>query len=356
MRKFSYLIVAITLLALSVQTACKKDDDDPPEISTGSTIFIVNEGPFQTGSGTISIFYRDSNTVQNNVFESVNGRPLGNIVQSVNVFENRAYIVVHKANVVEVVNAKTFESVGTIEHVVEPRYFLGITSDKGYITSWDDKVYVVDLNSFEVTKEIPTGKGPDKMLLNNNINQVFVLNKGGLGVDSTISIVDAGTDRVVNTLLVGEVPSGIVEDKDGMIWVMCSGIGWNGFPQPGDTRGQIIQFDPVGLAIHKRIEFPDNANHPDQLVVNSTGDKLYYIFPNGVYEIGIGSTELATNALIPSSTIYYGLGFDPAENNICVADPLDFVQAGKVYRYTPQGVPNDTIAAGVIPNGFYFNE
>jgi len=354
MRKFSYLIVAIAVLVLTVQTACKKDEDNPPEINAGNTIYIVNEGPFQTGSGTISIFDHDSNTVQTNVFESVNGRPLGNIVQSINVFENRAYIVVHKANVVEVVEAKTFESIGTIESVIEPRYFLGITSDKGYITSWDDKVYVVDLNSFEITDEIIVRTGPDKMLRKND--HILVLNKGGLGFDSTISVIDAGTNAIVETIQVGSVPSGIVEDKDGMIWVLCSGKGWNGFPQPGDTKGQLFRIDPDYLQWDRVINFPDSDNHPDQLAINSTGDTLYYIYPDGVYEIGINSTDLSASALIPSSTIFYGLGFDPVENNICVADPLDYTQAGKVYRYTPQGVPIDTISAGVIPNGFYFNE
>ena len=93
-----FVFVGIVLLAFS----CKKNTEEPPVILSDNRVFVTNEGPFQDGTGTLSIIYRDSLTVENNVFEKVNDRPIGNIVQSIEVFEEKAYIVVNNANKVEI--------------------------------------------------------------------------------------------------------------------------------------------------------------------------------------------------------------------------------------------------------------
>ncbi len=50
----------------------------------------------------------------------------------------------------------------------------------------------------------------------------------------------------------------------------------------------------------------------------------------------------------------YGLAADPVTSDIYMADALDYMQEGKVYRYTAQGVPLDTLTTGVNPGFFCF--
>ncbi|MDD3108749.1 MAG: YncE family protein, partial [Alistipes sp.] len=45
---------------------------------------------------------------------------------------------------------------------------------------------------------------------------------------------------------------------------------------------------------------------------------------------------------------------DPYRSEVYVADAIDYVQSGRVYRYTPQGTLLDDFAAGVIPGAFCF--
>ena len=345
-----FVFVGIVLLAFS----CKKNTEEPPVILSDNRVFVTNEGPFQDGTGTLSIIYRDSLTVENNVFEKVNDRPIGNIVQSIGVFEEKAYIVVNNANKVEIADAENLLSLGVIEDLILPRYFQGINSEKAYVSCMDNTVAVVDLNSNTVTKNILTGTGPERMLLVNN--KVFVLNLGGYSVDSTISVIETETDTVSATIILAAKPSGICEDKNGNLWIICSGNGWNGWPQAGDTEGHLFCIDANDYSILKDIYFPSNSEHPEKLVINKSNDKLYYAMPDGIYEFGITSTELNSNPFIATNTLFYGLGFDEKTDYIYASDAKDFVQNGWVYRYNSEdGVVVDSFNVGIGPNGFWFN-
>jgi len=46
---------------------------------------------------------------------------------------------------------------------------------------------------------------------------------------------------------------------------------------------------------------------------------------------------------------------DPYSSEIYVADAIDFVQRGMVYRFSPEGVAVDTFRTGIAPGGFCFN-
>lgn len=65
--------------------------------------------------------------------------------------------------------------------------------------------------------------------------------------------------------------------------------------------------------------------------------------------------------LVPSNpiinntgSVFYGLGIDPFNNAIYVADALDYVQSGVVYRYDSLGNLNDQYSVGIIPQSFWF--
>ena len=49
-----------------------------------------------------------------------------------------------------------------------------------------------------------------------------------------------------------------------------------------------------------------------------------------------------------------GLGIDPATSEVYVADAIDYVQHGVVYRFTPQGRAIDTLRVGIVPGSFCF--
>ena len=348
------LILLLLIIGAATLSACKKDEQEIIRIMPDNRVFIVNEGPFMSGSGSIDIYYRDSMTVVHDAFKGVNGFELGNLVQSLYVHEDRVYIVVNNANRIEVATSGDLISVGSIVGINMPRYFLGIDDKKGYVSSWDNKVYTVDLESLEITGSINVATGPEKMMLAGD--KVWVLNQGGLSYDSTVSVIDWKTDQMVKNIVVGDKPSGIVSDASGMIWVMCSGNGWNGFPGDDDTEGRLVCIDPDDLNVIKTFVFPDALNHPEKLVIDNDGQHVYFNYPGGLCKTDILQQTLEITFVMSFTSMYYGLGYDPQEGLVYVTDPRDYVQNGQVIIIDPEKEEVVTsFDAGIIPGEFYFN-
>jgi hypothetical protein len=348
--KKNFLWIICMLLAVA---SCKKEDNNGPGEIWKDSVFVVNEGPYQNGTGTVLAYNRATGEVSGDLFEAANGRPMGNIVQSLAVHDDKVWISVNNSNKIEVVNLEDFKSVATIDNISLPRYIV-FKDDKAYVSCWDNSVKIINVNSFEILDQFVTGAGSDEMAISGEY--LYVINGGGYGVDSTITFVNIKNKEIFGKIEVGHRPAGIVKDKNGKLWVLCSGKGWNGFPAGDDTKGGIYCIDPGNKQIITSIEFPDAEHHPDQLIINGDGDILYYSFPNGIHSVPIVDPALSSSPLIPSTMMYYGIGYDTAKDIIFASDPLDYSQKGRVFRFdASDGTALDSFEAGVVPTGYWFN-
>jgi hypothetical protein len=349
------IIIVMILLIVVTCISCKKDETvNPPTSGTDYSkgVFVVNEGKFGDGTGTITHFTRQGMVATYDLFQEKNGVPLGNVAQSLNQIGNTGFIVVNNANLIWIVTMKNFRIKGVINSVNLPRYLVEAGQGKVYVSSWDNKVAIVNYLSSLQVGEIPVGTGPDKMLTVGE--ETWVLNQGGFSIDSTISVIDNNSDQVVRTIAVYPRPNGIQMDKHGNVWVLCSGKGWNGFPAPGDTEGHLLCINPANDQVLNDIASPSTDKHPEKLVINASGDVLYYIMPDGIYKHDIGSTSLESTPLISKSG-FYGLGYDPVEEMIYASDAVDFSQNGWIFKYNPvSGELVSSHQAGIVPGEFYF--
>jgi YVTN family beta-propeller protein len=260
---------------------------------------------------------------------------------------------------VEVINADDFSSVKTISDGIEsPRYFLGISSTKGYLSDWGadgvtGTVKVIDLGSFTVTKTIPTGKGANQMLLKDG--KVYVANSGGFDNDNTISIIDTSTDAVTSTITVGDNPNSIQFDKDGNLWVLSAGkFVYNddySVDEVHSTKSTISKVTNGTEASRFPIEgivYPGAAH----LNINKAGDNLYYLFAGAVYSISTSATAAPANPLV-GDKYFYGLAVDPFNDDVLACEAPDFSSAGKVYVYKAN-ILSKTYNVGIAPNGIGF--
>lgn len=348
-KAFLYLAIVVTATFAS----CNKDDDNAVQGAYSNGIFIVNEGQYSGGTGTITYFNPDSNLVKQNIFELVNERPLGNIAQSMTIFNGKAYISVNNAQKVEVVDVATFKSTGTIFGLANPAQFLGINDKVGYVSDWDGNVKVIDLLTNTVSKTIKVGTGPEMMVKTSKY--VFVANAGGFGIDSTVSVVDFSLNQVVKTIKVGDAPAGMVTDSKGKIWVICRGKGYSGWPAAGDTPGKIMRIDPVALAVDYTYSFGSTGDHPEKLVIDKPGTILYFLFNNGIYSFNTAAASPVPQKLV--SRYFYSLGYENKTGYLYASDPKNYTSAGLVLRIkASDGSVVDSVQAGIVPRGFSFTE
>jgi hypothetical protein len=344
------VVLAISVLVMS---SCKKNDNDINVPGEGFTngFYILNEGPFQTGTGTID-FVNDDGTVTRDIFAVANnGMALGNIVQSVCIIGPRTFVVVNNANKIERVNTKTFVTEGITGELLSPRYMIAADDSNAFVSCiGDNSVKIVSLVSFTVTGSLPVN-GPEKMMKAGN--HIWVLNQGGYSVDSTITVIDIATKTIVDTIAVYPQPSGIREDIDGNIWVMCTGR--NAWHPGGNSEGHLICIDPEDFSVIRDIAFPSSESHPEELAINSVGDVLYYRYPDGIYRFGIAALQPEAVPFIPRATGFYTLAYDAEHGLILGSDPADYISDGWVFRFNAvTGVAVDSIKAGILPGEIYF--
>src|SRR5690554_1660141 len=109
--------ILVPMFAITILYSCSNSDDDQfidPDAKYFNGFFITNEGNFNKTNGTISHLSSDFNSVSNDVFRNANGRGLGDVVQSMVVHGDYAFIIVNNSNTIEVVEKNTFKSVYTI--------------------------------------------------------------------------------------------------------------------------------------------------------------------------------------------------------------------------------------------------
>lgn len=344
------------LTSATLFTSCEDAEEKfVPLPSTLEGVYVVNEGAFTQGNGSISFISDDSAYFNDDLFQSVNNTPLGDIVQSMSIYRRKAYICVNNSQKVTVVDMSDFKKIASV-NISGPRYFLGYNGN-GYISDWsDNSVKVLDLNNNTVTKSIPCGSGPEQLIAANN--RIFVCNGGGFGKDSTITVINATSNAVTDTINVGVNPGSIVLDANFKLWVLCSGtLGPDYLPNTSDDiGGKLLQIDPNTLAIMNVLDFAQ-GEHPIKLTVSPDGQKLYYLFGESAYT-GTVMQMWITDNFLPSIPLinrsFYGLGVKPKNGDIYGGIP-SFSTKSYVLHYKSDGTFIDSVQVGIGPNGFAFN-
>lgn len=350
----SFFIGALAASALLTSCTVKKDDAAPIErFSNG--VYVTNEGGFQKGNGSVSFFNTNSKIISNDIYGTANGgAALGDVVQSMYIVDSTAYVVVNYSNKVEVVRANTFKHITTITDVTSPRYFLPVSTQKAYISQWGSgttgEIKILNLTNNAITGTIAVGNGPEKLLKYGN--NIYVTCSGGHGFDENVYVINSTTDAVAAKIKAGPNPSGIVQDVDGKIWVLCSGQ-YNLYPTPGlQKSSKLVRINPATNTVEATFDFTSLTSQASSLTIDANKTTLYYTYSGKVFTLNINATALNPKSLINKS--FYGLGIDPITNVIYGADATDYTSAGKIVRYNTNGVALDSATAGIATSGFYF--
>ncbi|MDW3194160.1 MAG: hypothetical protein R8G66_17435 [Cytophagales bacterium] len=355
---FRFKTLVFTTICASVLFLASCSEDEPMIDNSLNGFFIVNEGGFGNSNTSLSYFDEENMTISNNVFQAVNGRPLGDQTQSMAIFEGEGFIQVQNSGKVEVIDVEDFTSLATIEDgISSPRYFVGLNISKGYVSDWGDgfsgSVKVIDLDSYTVTKTIETGAGANQMLLVGE--QLYVANRGGFGTDNTVSIIDTNTDEVTSEITVGDNPIGLVQDAQGALWVLSAGA----FAFDAEFNLIVEESTPSSLSkisnnqVEFQLDFPEiTFSNAGNLNINSAGNTLYFTYDGEVYRMSVSDTQLPASGFVEQSL--YGFAVDPENGQLIGLQAPDFSAAGNMIFYDSEGNETASYAVGIGPNGCAF--
>ena len=337
-------------------------------VSESTGVFITNEGNFTWGNASLSYYDYKTKEVINDIFYETNDLPLGDVLQSMSIRDSLGYLVVNNSGKIYIININTFEYVGKITGFTSPRYIHFLEKHKAYVTDlWGKSIWVIDpLGDYETTgfangsiiDTIDVDNGNKKFFQHSTEQMVqygdFVYTNCWT-YDDKILVIDTKTDQIVDSISTLKQPTSLVMDKNDKIWIVSDGCydgsiyGWE---RPGLQR-----IDPFERKVEKTWRF-DIEDWPQEIVINPKKDTVYFVNRH-IYCKAVDNDD-APEIFIKSPYVetpyagYYGIDVDPYTGDVYVADAIDYVQQGIIYRFQSNGSPVDTFKVGVIPGAFCF--
>ena len=313
-------------------------------------LFVICEGNYMYGNASLSYYDPDAKRVENEVFVRSNAFPIGDVAQSMAVYDGLCWVVVNNSGVIFAIDPATFREMRRITGFTSPRYIHFLGPHKAYVTQiWDPRIYIVDPTACTITGYIETGMdfetGSTEMMV--QIGKYVYVNCWSY--QNRILMIDTDTDTITKELVVGIQPSALSVDCNSKLWAITDG-GYEGSPY-GHERATLCRIDADNLIIEHTFEF-EWGDTPRSLSLSGDGSLIYWI-NGGIYAMSVTDEVLPRQPLIEAgNSLFYSLTVDPGNGDIYVGDAIDYTQNGVVSRYSSDGRLHDTFSVGINPGNF----
>jgi YVTN family beta-propeller protein len=351
MKKFIKYIFLLTITALTF-TSCSKDDSTPvtpPLIESTAGLYIINEGVYGQNNSEISYLDFSTGTVSKNLYAQANGSSLGDNANSMYVYGDKGYIAVDNSNKIEIVNLKSYKSLGFIDLGTgsSPREIYIKDTTAGYVTSlYTDKVIKFNPSTKTVLKSIAVGGKPEGLVEANG--KLYVANSG-FGSANTLSVIDLASDNVTATLKIGLNPRVLVKGSDNNVYAVCTGA----YPPA----------DPNGMGSVYKINSTTSTVSDSLIVSGNPGEacdvngEIWVVNTSGIVKANfvnrtVSATPVITGMNVNGSYgIIYSICYDKTTQTVYCGNPKNFTQNGEVVAFSTDGTEKNRFTSGGINPG-----
>lgn len=350
----------------AILSACDRNTAEPTQpYDTG--VIVLNAGNFSDNNGSLTLIQRTNTTASYDIFQKENQRALAGSLSGYTEVGEKGMILVDNStagkDLVEIVNARTFKSVGTIpsSEIENPRNAVKVSDTKAYVTAWDATgdfsnfyknpgyVAVIDLNANRLTKKIPVQNGAESIVVMGG--EAFV---GNTGSNKTfITVIDVATDSKKSEIEVGRNPNLIGVDANNKLWVFAG--------------GELVRMNPNSKMIETRLKITSSntSKSPSSFVLSADKKTIYYTYSfydaadsfkqkGETYNFSVDATSIAATKPFINRLFAGGLGIDPQTGQLYAGLVPSYKQAGYVFRYRPDGTLIDSVKAEIAPSKFFF--
>lgn len=338
-------ILLLFLIAYSF-TACRKIDTGTNPIPTPQPdrgVFIINEGAFP-GPGTVTFY----NITRDSVVGTVVGTSANWITPNDGkVVNNRLYVAVTGSDKIEILNAETFQSEGSIQFpagTTSPALLYVVDSVKTFVACYDrqtyDKGYVVEVNLVQklvvrVSAQVIVFPGGISVVG----NRVYVSDMGSFSIpNNKIKVLDAATLTILDSITVGVGPGMIVRGTGDTLYVVTSG-----------------KVYAINTTVNTVIDSTTVGESPTDIVLR--GQALYVLHSDRVMKLRANPLSVEDTAFIMLSggLYFYALGVSPINGDLYVSRVVNQGGNGEVLIYTTEGaLRRPAFAVGLFPGAFVF--
>ncbi len=339
--------ITLYIILLFLFSCTENKPIDTPELSFTKGTFVVCEGNYTGNNASLDFYSFENKAITNSVFALQNsGAVLGDVAQSALLADGKLFIAVNNSKKIEVLDAQTLKSLGTITGLDYPRYMATANNGKIYVSDGftEGTVAVIDSETFLIEKRIVVFPYPENISF--AFGEIFVA-CGTWGNGTKIAVINPETNALEKSIETSIGLTDIAIGKEQSLWALCSGN-----PQQGAVA-KIIRVNTISGEIISSFIIKNTGDFmPLRLAVSPDNSMAYFAGKDGIYRTGTDGQPEDTPLITGS---YYGLEINPATGNIYTFSDQGFIAKGKMSIYSPSGIAIKTeITCGIGPNGAVF--
>ncbi|MBV8328744.1 hypothetical protein [Chryseobacterium sp.] len=346
LNKFLHLLFAFTLL-LGIASCSSDNNVDDNTVFYGNGFLIANEGKYGTPSAEVTFVTPDLALKQDNIFSFNNGgAKLGDVLQSISVYGDKAYLLLNNSNKIQIVNRGDFKANGEITAQLNNPRYMAFANNNIYVTNdkyqGDKYVSIYKVSDRSFVKKITFTDAVERIV--EAQGNIFVQN-ASFGFGNKITMINTSTNDIQTTITLpnGNINKIIANNQN--VYAVAAGT----------TDSYIYQISGTGN-ITKTTTLTGIANAKNLEISNG---KYYFTSGKNVYKMDMTATAAPTSPLF---TVANGVdqysplyGFSVVNDMIFTSDSNGFTQASTIVVYNTLGSAIKTFSAGIGANGVYWN-
>ncbi len=211
------------------------------------------------------------------------------------VDENAGRLYISHGTIVQVMDTKEGKIIGTIKDLKGVHGIaLAENLNKGFITSGRDSTVVVfDLKTSATIEKISIhGQNPDAILYDNFTQRIFTFN----GRSNDATVIDAKTNKIIGTIVLGSKPEFAVTNGKGKIFVNM------------EDTSMIYMINPATMKVEQQWTLKD-GKEPSGLSIDKVNNRLFSVCDNKLMIVMDAETGKVI-ASLPIGEHVDGCGFD----------------------------------------------
>jgi hypothetical protein len=322
------------LMSFLLFNACKKEKKETTLPKTSNQlIMVLNEGNFGWGNASVGIYDAQEANYLPNIFENINNRPLGDVLQSAEVIGDEIYLVINNSGYIEVLDYKTFKLKRTLNNLGSPRYMSKIQGlPEAFVSDiYSNSIKRIDLNSGKILVEIPlTGWGEYIGRVNDSTFAICNI------TSQTLYYINSMDNIVYDSIALEGKLSGFYKTTQG------------NYILEQRSNKSIVWKVRHNKQLEKIVETDVKI---DKFCVNPKTSDIFFLSQNSLFK-SIGNTTTFEKISEIKGSKMYAMQFIESLEQIWISDALDYVRKGKVGMYDLMGQLNDEFQSEFITNGF----
>ena len=328
---------------------------DETKVSYDGGLFVLCEGSYGAGNASLWHYNPESGEVTAEVFRLANQARLGDVGQSLYMYNGLLFVVVNNSGVVYALDRTTGVVRGMIDNLLSPRFVaIAPSGTKGYISQmYTNEIITFDPRTLERTGSVMLEGVADSEQMVIWGDKLFVASWSN---GYKVTVLDIATDQQIDTIEVGVQPYSMVIDKNDTLWIVCDGGNeYSSLPEGVTMEAPSLwRISAESHEATKVLTFEPGGYFRSRLAISGAGDTLYFIY-DAVWAIDVATGVLPAEPLIEiEGWGQYGLDVDPANGDLYIADAKDYLSNGEVQRYSSAGKLIDTFEVGLLPSKFAF--